>query len=104
MAAAPKKNKLVAALVLAGVGAILFVTAGSLLGALFGGVAVAVFGWAMMRPSGTALVGKKCVACGDGLFIEAQSELCPTCNAPLHARCGPTHAKTHGETHPKTTT
>ncbi len=98
MVVAPKKNKLAAALVLAAVGGILFVTAGSLLGVIFGGVAVAIFGWAMMRPSGTSLVGKTCVACGDGLFIEAQSELCPTCSAPLHARCAGAHSKTHAKT------
>lgn len=95
MAAPKKKNRLLAAAVFALVGLVLLATGGSILGALFGGVAVAAFGWAMMRPAGRSLVGQKCAACGDGIFIEAQAELCAVCAKTLHARCAAPHAAQH---------
>lgn len=84
-----------AAVVLWLAGVVLFFTAGSVAGAIVGMVGFAVFGWAMTRPSSTALVGQKCTQCGDGIFVEGQADRCPTCQAPLHARCLDAHAKTH---------
>lgn len=87
----------VAAAVLVLAGVVLFFTMGSLMGAVVGSVGLAVFGWAMTRPSSTALVGKKCAQCGDGIFVEGHADRCSAaaCGAPLHARCIAAHEKSH---------
>lgn len=72
-----------------------FFTAGSLVGAVVGSFAALAGGWALMRPSGRSLVGQKCVACKEGIYREADADLCAKCGAAYHARCEKTHAATH---------
>lgn len=59
-------------------------------------VVLVVFRVWMQRPMGRVLLGTTCVQCGDGIFDEGRAEICPTCDAGMHARCAEAHrAKAH---------
>lgn len=79
------------AAILAIVAIVLFLTAGSLVGAIVGSVAIAVGGSLLLRPGGRSLVGDKCVVCGEGIFREADADLCRGCGRSFHARCEKAH-------------
>lgn len=88
------------AAILAIVAIVLFLTAGSLVGAIVGSVAIAVGGSLLLRPGGRSLVGNKCVVCGEGIYREADADLCAKgaggrgtggCGRAFHARCEKAH-------------
>lgn len=75
------------------VAAVLF---GGEVGAYFGAAVVIAFTRWLLTPPGRVLLGTTCVQCGDGMFDEGRAEICPTCDAGMHARCAEAHrAKAH---------
>ena len=80
-----------AAVVFVVAGGVLLVTVGSIVGAIMGGVGFTLFATWLLQRRRTSVVGEKCASCGDGIFVDAHSEVCPTCAAPLHARCLDAH-------------